>query len=191
MKYTAVSLLGKKKKMLGLMLIMTFTACEGSKESVKEPESQKATPVSPVVKKGAPQNATEMHEALAKENPQYNKKGKFHFEQGKLVAADLTQAGVQNLSALKGASLKQLILSGNPLEDLSPLKGQPLQLLDLLQTKVKSIESLAGMPLKQLYLDNTEVTNLDPLKGMMLVKLYLNSTPVQSLEALKGNLLKD
>jgi len=149
-----------------------------------------------------------VHQAFLKTNPSYNGQAQFHLENGQVLALQLTQAGVTDLSALaempalqmldlrqtqisdlgvlKGKPLIELYLEQSKVEDLSPLKGMPLAKLYLSQTPVKDLSPLEGLPLVELNLLGTGVTDLKPLNGMPLKMLWLNETPVSNIEPLRS-----
>ena len=105
------------------------------------------------------------HTVLRMHNPQYNGKGQFQIEGGKVLAAGL---------------------AGTDILDLTPLGQMDLIALDLRGLPVGNIDALQGLPLRELYLEDTTVKDLTPLKGMPLIRLYLSNTPVQDLTPLKG-----
>ena len=98
---------------------------------------------------------------LRKANPAYQGQGKFHEENGEILAAELPNCNLSDLSPLKGLSLFGMDISGNP---------------------VREIRHLKGMPLRNLFMENTLVEDLSPLKGAPIVELRLNGSPLQSLK---------
>jgi hypothetical protein len=126
-------------------------------------------------------------------------------EDGRLVAADLSGTGIDDLSLLKGQPLRELYLEGTPVADISPLAGMPLEKLWLKNTQVTDLAPLAGMALDQLslfgtpikeialpadttvgtlWLVDTKVKDLSPLQGRSLASLDVQGTPVSDLAPL-------
>ena len=149
----------------------------------------------------------ELQSILRKANPAYQGQGKFHEENGEIVAAELPNCNLSDLSPLKGLSLFGMDLSGNPVreirhlkgmplrnlflentlvEDLSPLKGAPIVELRLNGSPLQSLKGLEGMPLENLYMLGTKVTDVSALAGSKLRQLWLNETPVSDLAPLAG-----
>ncbi|MBD3672629.1 MAG: hypothetical protein HUJ26_03790 [Planctomycetaceae bacterium] len=106
---------------------------------------------------------------------------------GKIRKVSLFQAGVRDLSPLKGLDLIFLDVTRCPVEDLSPLEGMPLEELYLEETQVddEDLAVLKGMPLKILYLGKTKVTSMKPLTGLPLTQLNLLDAPVTSIEGVE------
>ncbi|MEZ6129672.1 MAG: hypothetical protein R3C59_13400 [Planctomycetaceae bacterium] len=100
-----------------------------------------------------------------------------------IVEAELFQAGVDDLSALKGLPLRSLDLGMNNVSDISALAGMPLKRLILENTQVADLSVLKGMPLEVLQLQNTKVTDLSVLEGMPLKELNLLALPVDDVTA--------
>lgn len=105
---------------------------------------------------------------------------------GLLVAAEFRDAGITDISPLKGLPLEVLGLAGNPVADLSPLSGMPLLELDLERTQVANLSPLSGMPLRSLWLNQTPVSDLRPLAGAPLTQLSLLGTQVADISPLAG-----
>ncbi len=150
---------------------------------------------------------TELQAILRKANPTYQGQGKFHEENGEIVAADLPNCNLSDLSPLKGLKLFGMDISGNPVreirhlkgmplrklflentlvEDLSPLKGAPIIELRLNGTPLESLKGLEGMPVENLYMLGTKVTDITALAGSKLRQLWLNETPISDLSPLAG-----
>jgi Leucine-rich repeat (LRR) protein len=149
----------------------------------------------------------ELQAILRKANPAYQGQGKFHEENGEIVAAELPNCNLSDLSPLKGLSLFGMDISGNPVreirhlkgmplrnlfmentlvEDLSPLKGAPIVELRLNGSPLQSLKGLEGMPVENLYMLGTKVTDVSALAGSKLRQLWLNETPVSNLAPLAG-----
>ena len=103
----------------------------------------------------ASRSEAEIQEILRKTNPGYQGQGVFHRDPSgqEIIKAEFPPCGIRDLAALKGAKLKILYLTGNPITDLRHLRN---------------------MPLEELALENTEIADLRPLQGMPLGKLWLN-----------------
>lgn len=146
-----------------------------------------------------------VHQALKSKNSQYNGKAIFKISEGQVMALQLTETNISDLSPLKGMQIQELDLRGLSVSDLSalkdlplrtvyledtnvenlyPLKGMQLVLLYLNNTKVRDLSPLAGMPLESLNLFGTLVVDLNPLQGMPLQYLWLNETPVSDISSL-------
>ena len=138
----------------------------------------------------APPPATappDLHDALKAVNPQYDGRGKFTVESGKIVAADLSNTGVTDIRPLKGLPLESLALSSTGVSDLSPLKGMPLTQLQLMSArKLTDLSPLKGMPLTQLTLSASAVRDISPLRGMSLKSLRMLYVAAQDLAPLEG-----
>ena len=107
---------------------------------------------------------------LVRANPNYQGQGKFHQDNGVIVAAELPNCGLRDLSPLRNLKLQALDLSGNP---------------------VREIRHLKDMPLRTLFLENTQVENLRDLKNAKLMELRLNNSPIQTLQGLEGQPLEN
>ena len=149
----------------------------------------------------------ELQAILRKANPAYQGQGKFHEENGEIVAAELANCNLSDLSPLKGLSLFGMDISGNPVReirhlkgmplrnlfmentlvtDLSPLNGAPIVELRLNGTPLQSLKGLEGMPVENLYMLGTKVTDISALAGSKLRQLWLNETPISDLAPLAG-----
>ena len=144
---------------------------------------------------------------LGRANPDYQGQGKFHEDSGVIVAAELPNCGLRDLSPLKGLPLQGLDLSGNPVRELRHLKGMPLRtlfientrvetLLDLDEAKlmelrlnnspIQSLKGLEGQPLENLYAVRTGITEVSPLRSSNLKQLWLSESPVSDVSGLAG-----
>ncbi len=194
-------------------LVFSFTGCvkelpeivsPDSPPTGTKPESSKAA----VAKPATPLTPDTFHARIKAKNPKYNGKGVFQPESegGPIVAVQLTETGVSDLSPLAGLKLfalyiekthvtdlspirgmpiRELYLSDTIVKDLSPLKGMPLQVLNLLRTRVHDLEPLAKMPLRTLWLNDTKVSSIEPLRGVPLESLTLKGTKVADLGPLE------
>ncbi len=158
---------------------------------------------------GGPQSprVAQLQGILKKANPDYQGQGRFHEENGEILAGELPNCGLRDLSPLKGLKLMGLDLSGNPLreirhlkgmplrsfyaentllEDLTPLKGAPIAELRLNGCPIETLAGLEGMPLESLYLPGTKVKDLSALAGSKVRQLWLNDAPVSDLSPLAG-----
>ena len=93
---------------------------------------------------------------------------------------------VIDISALKGAVLKRLMLSNTKVTDISSLRGMPLNTLHLINCQVKDISALEGMQLTEINLKNTLVRDIGVLKGMPLEIIILQYTKVDDISPLLG-----
>jgi hypothetical protein len=99
---------------------------------------------------------------------------------------DISQSGIQDVSALAGLDIRSLNLSDNSLSDLSVLRSIPLHVLRLDHSNIADVHALAGMPLREANLSHTLISSLLPLSLSPLQKLDISSTAVRSLEPLSG-----
>jgi len=147
-------------------------------QAIKPPTVPTPVPA-PAVTGEAATLIANLHAALKAKNPEYNGKGKFTVESGRIVEANLVQCGIVDLSPLRGLPLRKLNLQQNwSLTDLRPLEGMPLEYLILWGcAALRDLRPLAGMRLKELNLSACErVDNLEPLRGMpSLGILYLSA----------------
>ncbi|MEP3481988.1 MAG: hypothetical protein ABJZ55_22285 [Fuerstiella sp.] len=112
-----------------------------------------------------------------------NELAKFQKVGNDIVAAELYQSGVKDISPLSGIPLRQLDLGFTEVTDISALKGMPLTYLNLEETKVDDLSALKGMPLEELHLHSCPLTSLELLDGMPLQRLNLSKVPVTSIAA--------
>lgn len=132
----------------------------------------------------------------------------------KLTRFVLPNSPIENISALRGASLNEFNINGcRNIEDLSPLEGMKLRKLGLANTKVKDLSVLKGMPLMAVNLSGSSVRSLKPLSDCPLkvvdvygckwlksldglqdkgLKLCIQGCPaLESLEGVQGNQIVD
>jgi len=76
---------------------------------------------------------------LVRANPNYQGQGKFHEDNGVIVAAELPNCGLRDLSPLRNLKLQALDLSGNPVREIRHLKDMPLRTLFLENTQVENL----------------------------------------------------
>jgi hypothetical protein len=127
---------------------------------------------------------------LGRANPDYRGQGKFHEDSGVIVAAELANCGLRDLSPLKGLHLQGLDLSGNPVRELRHLKGMPLRNLFLENTRVESLKDLNQAKLMELRLNNSPVQSLKGLEGQPLENLYAVRTQIKEVSPLRSSNLK-
>ena len=108
---------------------------------------------------------------------------------GQIVAMDLRQTAVTNLSPLQGLPLRELYLEQTRVTDISPLQGMPLEKLYLIDTPVADLTPLAGMSIQELNLVRTAIKDVAPLKDVELGTLWLRQTKVSDLAPLAGKSL--
>ncbi len=144
---------------------------------------------------------------LARANPDYQGQGKFYEDSGVIVAAELSNCKLRDLSPLRGLRLHGLDLSGNPVRELRHLKGMPLRNLFLENTRVESLrdlndaklvelrlnnspihslKGLEGQPLENLYAVRTRITEVSPIRSSNLKQLWLSESPVSDVSGLAG-----
>lgn len=127
---------------------------------------------------------------LKKANTEYLGQGKFHQENGQIIAAEFPNCGLQDLSPLRGLPLQALDLSGNPVRELRHLRGMPLVKLYLEFTLVESVRELVDAQLVELRLNGSPVQNLTGLEGQPLENLYAVGTQINDIKALSSSNLR-
>lgn len=127
---------------------------------------------------------------LIRANPDYEGQGRFHEEKGVIVAAELPNCGLRDLSPLKGLQLQGLDLSGNPVRELRHLKGMPLRNLFLENTRVENLKDLSEAKLLELRLNNSPIQSLKGLEGQPLENLYAVGTRITEVSALRSSNLR-
>ena len=143
-----------------------------------------------LVSRDASPTQNQLYAGLKADNPAYGGYGKFLYEEGQLQSLDLSEQGLQNISALKPAVFLALNLRQNPLQDISSLQGKPLTMLDLGFTSVRSLMPLKGMPLKKLFLPRTPIKDIVALADMPLNELDMGGTDIKDLTPLAQSPLK-
>ena len=131
-----------------------------------------------------------IQEVLRKANPDYRGQGRFHEEGGDIVAAELPNCSLRDLSPLRGLKLQMLDLSNNPVREIRHLQGMPLKVLYLENTDVVSLKSLREAGLRELRLNNSPVESLDGLQGQPLENLYAVKTRINDVEPLRKSNLR-
>ena len=127
---------------------------------------------------------------LRKANPDYRGQGRFHEQDGEIVAAEFPNCSLRDLSPLKGLKLQMLDLSGNPVREIRHLQGMPLNVLWLENTEVVSLKSLSNANLRELRLNNSPVESLDGIQGQPLENLYAVGTRIKEVEPLRKSNLR-
>jgi internalin A len=127
-----------------------------------------------------------LHAALKAKNPDYNGGAQMEWNGQSLVALDLRDTGVADISPLAGLPLVVFFAENTKVTDLAPLKGMRLVQLSLSDTPVEYLGPLRGMPLQEVRLVNTRVRDVSPLQGAPLRELWLNNSPVEEIGALTG-----
>ena len=87
------------------------------------------------------------------------------------LTVEITNAGITDLSPLKGLPLTSLYCAGNRIESLEPLRGMSLVTLNCSGNAIESLDALRGMPLTTLICECCRITSLEPLRGMALTML--------------------
>lgn len=174
-----------RKAANGMPLIALLAAVPflfgGCSSSDTEDSSRSEAP--PVMKSEASDEPVPLTVRELRKMLKVNELAKFQKVGNDIVAAELYQSGVKDISALEGIPLRQLDLGFTEVTDISPLKGMPLTYLNLEETKVDDLSALKGMPLQELHLHSCPLTNLDLLNGMPLQRLNLSKVPVTSIAA--------
>lgn len=129
----------------------------------------------------------ELHAALKAKNPEYNGAAQMEWNGTSLVAVDLRDTGVVDISSLAGLPLVAFFAENTKITDLSPLKNMRLVQISLNDSTVEFIGPLRGMPLQEVRLANTRVRDIGPLQGAPLQQLWLDNTPVDDISALAGS----
>ena len=127
---------------------------------------------------------------LSRANPDYRGQGRFHEDDGVIVAAELPSCGLRDLSPLRGLLLQGLDLSGNPVREIRHLKGMPLRNLFLENTRVENLIDLSEAKLVELRLNNSPIQSLKGLEGQPLENLYAVGTRITEVSALRSSNLK-
>ncbi|MDD4735713.1 MAG: protein kinase [Kiritimatiellae bacterium] len=152
-------------------------------------------------------NRLSMHKSLPKWLPDLQKawKGapvKMRMDNDGLVV-DISFAGIEDLSPLRGLPITKLYCPGNRIRDLSPLKGAPLQTLNCSGNPITSIDPLRGMALDTLICEGCQIRDIEPLRGAPLTLFNcggnrmvsgigaLSNTPQLSWLSCWGNNLTD
>jgi Leucine-rich repeat (LRR) protein len=162
----------------------TLAACAGGSSDSSSPGDvpESTGEESPGATSSQPSSPVDrLHRQLEERNPSYERQGKFKTRNGEVIAAVLRNAGVSDLTPLRGLPIRGIDLYGNPVSDLEPLANLPLQAAYLEDTDVENLSALEGLSLQVLYLSNTTVSDLSPLEGMPLRELNLVGTPVKDL----------
>ena len=162
--------------------ISTITASPAMRPDSEKKLSSEANEVFPSVNR--------IQNILGRANPDYRGQGKFHQENGAIVAAELPNCGLRDLSPLRGLKLQALDLSGNPVKELRHLKGMPLRNLFLENTRVENLESLKGARLVELRLNNSPVNSLSGVEGQPLENLYAVGTRITEVSQLRSSNLR-
>ena len=162
--------------------ISTITASPAMRPDSEKKLSSEANEVFPSVNR--------IQNILGRANPDYRGQGKFHQENGAIVAAELPNCGLRDLSPLRGLKLQALDLSGNPVKELRHLKGMPLRNLFLENTRVENLESLKGARLVELRLNNSPVNSLSGVEGQPLENLYAVGTRITEVSPLRSSNLR-
>jgi len=153
-----------------------------------------------------------LHDKLEKVNYNYDRRGRFRGDHGKieevdffesngidnksltvigklpyLRVLDLGRSKVSNLSPLVNLKLEMLMLGMcNNLKDITPLKKiKSLKELSLFKTKVDDISSLKGLSLEMLDLSSTNISDISVLKNMPLHGLRLMNCNIKDYSVLK------
>lgn len=173
----------------GVLLCAGFMGCNGAADNSSTPTeaTSSVVPTAPALVDPVADALAKLKAKLAAKNPQLIADAvQLQPRDGQIVAVELRDAGISDLSPLSGLPLEVLGIAGNPVTDLTPLRGMPLTELDLERTQVRDLLPLAGMPLRSLWLNQTPVADLTPLAGAPLTQLSLLGTQVTDLAPLEG-----
>ena len=178
-----VETVGEKKKEKNSTLSKIPTSeKQNTKIDPAETQSSSIDEISPTIDR--------IQKILAKANPKYRGQGKFHQENGVIVAAELPNCELRDLSPLRGLKLQGLDLSGNPVREIRHLKGMPLRNLFLENTNVESLRELNDAKLVELRLNNSPIQSLHGLEGQPLENLYAVSTRITEVSPLRSSNLR-
>jgi serine/threonine protein kinase/formylglycine-generating enzyme required for sulfatase activity len=97
---------------------------------------------------------------------------------------------LEDLSPLKGLSLRQLAMDQTRVADLGPLRGMPLQRFSAIACPIKDLEPLRDSPIWEVGINRTQVTDLEPLKDAPLKDVYASNTRIESLEPLRSKKIR-
>ncbi len=132
-----------------------------------------------------PTTAAELHAALKAKNPNYDGKGEFEMEGGKIVSVRLSSPCVSDYSPLRGLPLRALYAYDLP--DPSVLAGMKLQVFEGNASAVTDWSVLKGMPIEVLLLNGTGViTDFGFLQGMKLKRFWVGPATNFNLALLRG-----
>lgn len=168
-----------------LTLVATFAAVPFALAgcSSSDPEDSSATDSPPVMVAEASDEPDPLTIRELRKLLKVNELAKFQKVGNDIVAAELYQSGVKDISALKGVPLRRLDLGFTEVTNITALAGMPLTYLNLEETKIGDLSALEGMQLEELHLHSCPLTNLDLLDGMPLQRLNLSKAPITSIKA--------
>ena len=174
--------------LLLLLTLIVACGCDSDEKSTSAPAGETKITAARQPKIPGPGEiviAADLHVALARFNPDYNRQAKFQLGlKGDIVDVTIKRCQVSDLRGLTNLRLSVFEASHNPIEDLRPLKDMPIKKLYLVGTKVRDLSPLKGMPLNSLWLNDTPVEDIGPLKDTPLVSLTLAGTRVSDLSPL-------
>jgi hypothetical protein len=178
-------------RMFRRILLAAIVGCLGGCEKSAGPNPDRAEPAAVAESSAAPRPSPirtpeALHAALKAKNPAYNGAAQMQANGETIVALDLRDTGVVDLTPLTGLHLQQLYAENTAITDLTPLKGMRLLELSLSDTPVADIHPLRGMPLESVRLVNTKVRDISALQGAPLRELWLNNAPVSDASVLAG-----
>lgn len=104
----------------------------------------------------------------------------------RLRQLSIADTAVQDISALAGLPLENVILDGSMVSDLGPLQGAPITNLMLRGVPVTSLAPLTGMPLKRLEIVGTRVASLMPIAQSPIQVLDIGNAPATDLFSLSA-----
>lgn len=139
-----------------------------------------------------PGHYRKLHDKLEKVNHNYDRRGRFRGDHGRIEEADFFESnGIDNKSLTvigKLPDLRVLDLGRSHVTDISPLVNLKLEMLMLgMCHNLKDITPLKKIKsLKELLLFKTSVDDISSLKGLSLEKLDISKTKVSDISALKN-----
>ncbi|WP_442511923.1 protein kinase domain-containing protein [Novipirellula sp. SH528] len=93
---------------------------------------------------------------------------------------------VADLAPIAQPELESLSLFSCAVDDLSPLRGISIRECHVWSNPVSDIEPIAQESLRKLSIAGCPVENLDALRGLELESLNVNETPIRDISVLKG-----
>ena len=104
------------------------------------------------------------------------------------LTLEIPNAGITDLSPLKGIPLTSLSCWGNRIRKLDPLHGMPLTVLNCAGNPISTLDPLRGLPLNILRCEACGLGTIEPLRGAPLTVLNCSENELGSdgLEPLRG-----
>jgi hypothetical protein len=84
---------------------------------------------------------------------------------------------VRDLSPIRGAPLRDLVINDIPASDLTPLRGMPLEELHASgKSGLVTLAGLEGLPLRRLMMNHSFARDIEALRGAPLEKVVFTSS---------------